>query len=42
MQLIAQRGLPTIPQTGTAPTAADNAPKTPVAKNAGKGKNSEQ
>jgi hypothetical protein len=37
MQLIAQRGLPTIPQTGTAPAAADK-PKTPVAKNSRKGK----
>src|SRR5207302_11164026 len=26
MQLIAQRGLPTIPQAGTAPAAGDNAP----------------
>jgi len=38
MQLIAQRGLPTIPQAGTAPAAADNAQKAPAAKQPGKGK----
>jgi hypothetical protein len=37
MQLIAQRGLPTTPQAGTAPAAADNA-SAPAAKRPGKGK----
>ena len=37
MQLIAQRGLPTIPQAGTSPAASDNAP-TPAAKKPAKGK----
>ncbi len=38
MELIAQRGLPTAPQAGTAPTAAGNASKGPAAKKPGKGK----
>lgn len=38
MQLIAQRGLPTIPQSGAAPVAADKAPAAPAAKKSGKGK----
>lgn len=37
MKLIAQRGLPTIPQAGTAPAAPDNA-VAPAAKQPGKGK----
>jgi hypothetical protein len=37
MQLIAQRGLPTISQAGAAPAAAGNPEKVPAAKNAGKG-----
>jgi hypothetical protein len=37
MQLIAQRGLPTIPQAAAAP-AADSAPKAPAAKKPAKGK----
>jgi hypothetical protein len=37
MKLIAQRGLPTIPQAGTAPAAGDN-PPAPAAKKPAKGK----
>jgi hypothetical protein len=38
MQLIAQRGLSTIPQAGTAPAAADSAPSSPAVKKPAKGK----
>ncbi len=37
MQLIAERGLPTIPQAGTVPVAGDNTPA-PATKKSGKGK----